>query len=338
MAIATSLQPSSPQSLAEYARECVTRWGNFSLAYSLLQPGLAYFAVEGLGLIAYRKALGIPVVLADPLCAKADAETLIRAFAEACPNAHWTQVSGDTASALRGTGYFVAPLGTEMELDAVSFNLDGKAKADLRHCRNSARRHGLEVSEKEDSPALRNELQQISAPWLGAKTVSRREMSFLARPLAADVEDDVRIFAVAQGGRKIGFILLDPMYAPNQWRIDGYSVAFQRALPRSPNGTLPYAVLYALERLREEGCRRLNLGLMPLHAMERPAEGPGCQLSPSYWALRFFRKFGSGLFNAQSLSFHKSRYRGDEIPVFAASRTPFGVYGHLATLRACRII
>ncbi len=330
-------------SVFEYAHECVSRWGSFSLAYSLLQPGLEYFVVDGLGVIAYRKALGIPVVLADPLCATADAEMLVQEFTETYPNAHWAQVSEDTATILHANGYFITPFGTDMELDIAAFSLAGKSKADLRHYRNSAQRHGLEVWEAADSPQLRSELHAISAPWLTTKPVSRREMTFLARPLAAGVEEDVRIFVVAQGRRKIGFILLDPMCAPpmcapGERRIDGYSVAFQRALPASPDGTLPYAVLYALERLREEGYRRLNLGLMPLNALDGLATAHGCLRTPSYWALQFFGKYGGAVFNSRSLSFHKTRYRGKEIPVFAASRTPIGIYGHVATLRACGIV
>lgn len=318
------------------ALELVRRHGAHTLAYSALQPGMHYFGHPDCGFIAYRRAVGQCAALADPVCAPEDAAALIGAFLGRYPRALFMQVQRRTADLLRGMGYRVTPVGVENSIDLETFSLRGKRKADLRHYRNKAVKGGVVVREEADTVALRRELRPVSDAWLPLKSWWGHELEFLARPYLETPEPDVRVFTGRIDGRVVGFVVLDPFYTVG--RPAGYTVTILRHYPDTPEGTVDYINVCAFEALRAEGCGQVSLGVSPFHRIAALAQRDGHGAWPVYCMFRALDRFGSPIYHFRGLSFHKSRYRAREIPVYTAVRGAVGLLPLFASSRVCRML
>lgn len=314
----------------------VRRYGSHSLAYSLFQPGLEFFGSAKLGYIAFRKRIGIAVTLGDPLCAPEHVPELVRAFLAEHGRAFFAQVTHKTAIIFRHLDLRLTPLGVDTELSVQHFGLQGKPRQDLRHYLNRARAADVRVREVADSPTFRTKARAISKAWMKTKTVRTRELEFLVRPLSHSPEPGVRIFTAAIDGRMIAYVIFDPMY--REGTVEGYVASILRCYPDVPEGTLDTIVLEALAAFRREGIARLSLGVSPLSRLSDIAQVEGRGARPLFWACRaLYRQRWQPILNVRALSFHKSRYRGQEWPVFGASQSPIALWDMVALLRACKI-
>ena len=314
----------------------VQRFGHHSLAYSMLQPGMRYWGSPTTGLAAYRKNLGQYTFLGDPACPPESRDTFLAALLTDFPRALFMQIRENTADSLRNLGHHITPVGVENDIDTATFNLRGRRMADLRHYRNKARAGHVSVKEVPDSVALRRALRPVSDAWLPHKSWIGRELEFLARPFTADPEPGVRIFTGTIDGRLVAFVVLDPLYCDG--RIIGFTVTILRHFRDIPEGTVDYIVLEAIAALATEGIPLLSLGVSPFHRLEALGARHGVG-SPAIFALyQLLRRWGNPIYHFQGLSFHKSRYRAREIPVFTASPGPFGLLPLYASARACRML
>lgn len=316
--------------------EMVRRFGSHSLAYSILQPGMCYWGSQDRGVAAYRKSFGQHTFLGDPLCPPESREALLAELLTTFPNALFMQIGQDTATCLRKLGHRITPVGVENEIDTVAYNLRGKRMADLRHYRNKARAGEVAVVEMRDSKAVRATLRPVSDAWLPQKSWIGRELEFLARPFTADPEPDVRIFTSTIGKRVVAFILLDPIY--HDGTITGYTVTILRHYRAIPEGTVDYAVLHAISTLAAEGVPLLSLGVSPFHRLGALAQAHGVGSPAIYGLYHALHRWGNPIYHFRGLSFHKSRYRAREIPVFTAAPGPVGLWPLYASARACRML
>ena len=314
----------------------VRQFGAHSLAYATLQPGMAYFGDAGRGFIAYRRRLGQYVVLGDPVCPAAEHDGLLRDFLDFAPGALFMQVHRDTAITLAQKGYRKTPVGVENDINTATFALDGRRKRDLRHYRNKARKAGVVVREEEDTPELRRRLLPISEAWLPTKSWFAHELEFLARPFVTQPEPGVRIFTGAIDGETVGFVILDPMYRDEH--VIGYTVDILRHYPDTPEGTCDYINLCIIEQMRDEGIPRVSLGVSPFHRMRDQARAEGHGAWPVYTIFRGLYRWGNPIYHFRGLSFHKSRYRALETPVYTCVRGPIGLLPLYASARACRML
>lgn len=320
----------------EGLHELLRAHGRHSLAYSILQPGMRYWGTPGQAVAAYRKTLGQHTFLGDPLCPPEQLDGFLADLVAAFPNALFMQIREATAAKLRRLGWRITPVGVENEIDTMSFSLRGKRMADLRHYRNKARAGGMVVDEMADSSELRRALQPISDAWLPQRSWIGRELEFLARPFVPGPEPGVRIFAGTRGGRMIAFVILDPMY--DRGETTGYTVTILRHERETPEGAVDSIVLGAIATLSAEGIPLLNLGVSPFHQLEALAAAHGVG-SPAIYALyRGLRRWGNPIYHFRGLSFHKSRYRAREIPVFTATPGPIGLWPLYASARCCRML
>lgn len=310
--------------------------GSHSLAYSALQPGMRYFGDADTGVIAYRMSLGQAIVLGDPIAPPEKKVALLDAFIEAYPRSLHMQIHRDTADQLTRHGYRITPVGVENEIPLDTFTLRGRRKADLRHYRNRAVAGGIVVREEADTPELRAELEPVSDAWLPLKTGHGEELEFLARPYLLRSEPGVRIFTGRIDGAPVGFVIMDPMYRAG--RVIGYTVTILRHLPDSPEGTVDYINLEAMAQFATEGVPMLSLGVSPFHRLPELAAKEGTGALPVYWVYRFLTGWGNWIYHFHGLSFHKSRYRANEIPVYTAVRGPFGLWPLFASARACKML
>lgn len=241
--------------------------GRGCMSYSTLQPEFEYLVDDNMGYIAYftfkhpcLAPRGRKIVLADPIAAPEDWQTLLRKFLARYPDVIFLQVSRQFACVLDDYGLQVNQLGVETELTLKDFTLNGKGRGKLRQWRNTCRREGILVGESDILRMDLAEVQRISQDWLRRK--GGHELRILTRPLVYTHEDDVRYFWATQNEKLVGMAIFDPMYDRN--RVIGYYHNFDRIISNVPHGTGAYCVVEAISRFQLEGVSVLSLGLSPL--------------------------------------------------------------------------
>jgi phosphatidylglycerol lysyltransferase len=299
--------------------------GREALSYATLQAGMEYF-IDDCGYIAYT-TVRHPVfarqpkriALSDPVCAPEDYERIIRNFLSVNPRAVFGCISEPCAEVLRGLGFKVNCLGYEVELPIQTYNTKGNWKEfDLiKRARNEAKREGIVIREENIENVDREQLNAVSARWIGTKKVNDREIWIYARRPVFAYENDVRKFvAYDREGRVAGFAFYDPIYRDG--RVFGYSANILRS-DEQRFGRLPTAMhMEAMEKFRPDGQEVLNLNLSPFMKLEggKFNDDLGCKL--------FFKltaRYGTEIYNFQGLAFHKSKYRGTEKPLYLASNS-----------------
>jgi lysylphosphatidylglycerol synthetase-like protein (DUF2156 family) len=301
--------------------------GREGIAYATLQEGMEYFVADT-GYIAYTRVRhplwarqAKRIVFSDPICADEDLPSLIQRFLARDPRAAFCVISEKCAAVLRLLGFKVNCIGYEPLIPIQTYNTQGNWKElDLiRRARNEARREGITVREEDEAGlGLRQpELRALSARWIASKKISDREIWLYARRPVFDHEEGVRKFvAYDREHRVAGFAFYDPMYRDG--RAFGYSANIVRC-DEQRFGRLATALhMEALDKFRREGAEVLNLLLAPFAKLD-------CGHYNEDWGARLCFKlsarFGSGIYNFKGLSFHKSKYRGVERPLYFASNS-----------------
>jgi len=299
--------------------------GREALAYATLQEGMEYF-VAPTGYIAYttvRHPVLAPkprrITLSDPVCAPEDLPGLVEMFLADNPRAAFGVISEACAEVLRDMGFKINCLGCEPELPIQTYQTKGNWKEldMIKRARNEARREGIIIREEQANTLKKQELAAISAQWIGSKRINDREVWLYARRPVFDHEEDVRKFvAYDNAGKVAGFVFYDPMY--REGRVFGYSANIVRC-DEQRFGRLATAVhMEAMEKFKAEGKEVLNLLLAPFVKLDRG------KYNDDFGAKLFFTlaaRFGNNIYNFQGLSFHKSKYRGVEKPLYVASNS-----------------
>lgn len=305
--------------------------GSFTLAYSLFQPGLKYFHSEH-GLIAYEKRFRCKtIVLADPLAAPEKTGALLDQFLAVHPRPFFCGISHSTAELLSERGFNVNEMGQDVRIHMPSYTLDGPKKQTIRQAWNKFQREEWVVEEWSDGENNAAEVaRQITNEWRATRTVSDAEMRFLTRPIVYEPEQDVRKFFVKnKAGFVVAFYFFDPIYEDG--KVVGYSTSFKRRLPEAMTGMEEAINVWAIKKFAAEGKTWLHLGLIPLYRVE---EQPAFKHS---WVIRSdmisAKKYADGVyFNLGGQADFKHRFRGEEVPMYVATRRQLdvlGVYGVL---------
>ena len=301
--------------------------GREGIAYATLQAGMEYFIGET-GYIAYTRVQHPlfarqpkRIAFSDPICAPGDLPTLLRSFLARDGRAAFCVISEECAEVLRPMGFKVNCIGSEPLLPIQTYNTKGNWKElDLiKRARNEARREGIKIRE-EDGASLNHhqrELKALSAKWISSKKINDREIWLYARRPIFDREEGVRKFvAYDKEGRMAGFVFYDPMYRDGQ--VFGYSANIVRC-DEQRFGRLATAIhMEAMEKFKAEGKETLNLLLAPFANLD------GGNFNDAWGAKLFFKlsaRFGNHIYNFKGLSFHKSKYRGLERPLYYASNS-----------------
>jgi lysylphosphatidylglycerol synthetase-like protein (DUF2156 family) len=229
-------------------------------------------------------------------------------------------VSEECAAVLRQLGFKINCVGYEPELPIQTYNTRGNWKElDLvKRARNEAKREGIVIREERIEAVNGEQLAAVSARWLQNKKVNDREIWIYARRPVFEYEEDVRKFiALDKNGQVAGFVFYDPMYRDGQ--IFGYSANIVRC-DEERFGKLATAIhMEAIEVFRREGREVLNLCLAPFAKLEMGTHNDDRGVKALF---SLSRRFGNSIYNFEGLSFHKSKYRGAEKPLyFASNRT-----------------
>lgn len=309
------------QLLSPYIRH----YGREAISYATLQQGMEYFINE-LGYVAFvtvKHPVLSPkpkrIVLCDPVCAVKDYEQFLQSFINDNPNVAFGVISETCAEVLRKLGFRANCIGCETELPIQTYNTNGNWKElDLiKRARNEIRRKGITIEEVDISTVNPSELEAVSANWLKQKKISDREIWIYARRPVFSHEQDMRKFVARDAqGKVAGFVFYDPIYR------DGKVVGYSANTPRTDEGKylhLTTAIhMTAIEVFRKEGAEVLNLCLSPFVKLD-VGKFNDDKLFRSF--LELTARFGEGIYNFRGLSFHKSKYRGTEKPIYFASRS-----------------
>jgi len=305
--------------------------GRHTLSYSLFQPGLDHF-VSPHGLIAHEQQLRRRLVLGDPLASDSDTPAVLDAFLETHKDPFFCAITRHTAQHLSQRGFLVNELGRDTRIHIPSYSLDGKDKTKLRQAYKKFLNSGYSVQEVSlVDGAPQSAMEHITQKWRSGKAVSTREVRFLTRPIVYSHEMDVRKFMVLNPAQEmVGLYFFDPLY--DQGKVTGYSLAFKRKLPATLTGLEEAVTVWAIQTFQAEGRQWLNLGMTPLYKIE-DTEFPHSK--SLHHALKAVLKYGDGLiYNFSGHSDFKHRYRGDEFPVYVATRHEWNIRSVLSMIKA----
>ncbi|HEX8742773.1 MAG TPA: DUF2156 domain-containing protein [Thermoleophilaceae bacterium] len=231
------------------------------------------------GLVAYRPAGRRHVVqLFGPIAAPDQRAELMRAFRG------WARSEGRRITALQLTheegpafvddGFSVNQLGSSYSIDIESFSLRGTRFMKLRNKLSRSRRLGVVVDELDPAqasePAVARELADIDATWLRAQGRLAKEMTFLVGERAGRGAPFRRVAVARHEGRITAYVTFSPCFGSRP----GWLCDLTRRRPGSPPGVIELIVHTMVERLKDEDCRWLHLGMTPFAGLSPEHELP----------------------------------------------------------------
>ncbi|MCO6388968.1 phosphatidylglycerol lysyltransferase domain-containing protein [Aliihoeflea sp. 40Bstr573] len=308
--------PEAPLSEAERL-ELVSRYGDFSLAYSAaVQKGLCHFG-DAHGYIAHSAKMGSLIALGDPVCATQDRARLLDAFVDAARTPVFAEICRATAQHLAGRGYKVAMMGIDSALDLQTYDFSGKRKETVRYSERWLEKKGYRLAEAEEVEGADAMIRDLSERWRASRIVKKREMEFLNRPLPEAGGPMMRRFVLIEPDGRVGCLLyFDPICRDGA--VIGYLTAFKRKLPDTTSHAEIGLTKRAADIFKAEGKEVLMLGLSPL-----------CDVEPSGFAesaafrTMLQRLYRSGavnrkVFNLAGHAAFKRRFHGREEPRYLA--------------------
>jgi len=320
----------TPEERFDYLKQ----FGSHCMAYSTLQPGMQYFDLPGVGYLAYMTHGRTRFVLGEPICAGTDRQHLIGEALQEHSETCFVQIQEQTANILHGEFRFYATQGgIESSLDLRNWKATGNRKQILRRALNQAHEKGIGISEPSEGSLTTEDLARASTKWLRTRKVSHRQLAFLSRPLVTANEPFVRTFVARLQNDINGFIRFDPVFS--RGAVVGYCPNISRASKLFRQG-LHYAVmLVAIAQFRKEDVRCMHLGLSPLSRRVVAQVYPNPILE---FLLRAIYRCGNRLYNFRGIEFTKSRFFGQETPVYLAQRRRFPLKELLAVFRLSHVI
>jgi lysyl-tRNA synthetase, class II len=240
------------------ARALVDAYGTDSLSFFALRRDKSYlFSPSRRAFLAYRVVAGTALVSGDPVGDEEELDALLEELRRIARAHGWrVAVVGASAEQLdryRALGMRAIPMGEEAVLRPAEFSLEGRP---IRKVRQSVTRltkagYRLRVVAAEDAePALRAELDAVSAVWRGNAPERGFSMAI------DDLYVEGTVFAVAEdeAGRVGGFLHLAPSPAGGGW-----SLSTMRRRPHAPNGLTEFLIAETLAWGREQGASEVSL-------------------------------------------------------------------------------
>ncbi len=276
----------------------VRYYGAHTLAFfGLSSENLHFLAPCGEGLVNYRLANNVAVVLGDPVCAPEAFEQVTRSFLDFCALRNWSaafyQVYPDFLDTYRDLKLKIFKMGEEAVLDPQTFTVNGSALANVRTSCRRAEREGVTIHwyEGDLPPEVRQQIEDLSSAWLESKAgknasetgfstgrldelndaTARAELLATIPPLSNGAYQSVPRFvtavAMTGSGQPCAFTTFTPVYdSPTidkpespKW---GWTLDMMRRLPDAPPGVMELLLVRAIERFRTRGAHILSLGLV----------------------------------------------------------------------------
>jgi phosphatidylglycerol lysyltransferase len=311
------------------------QFGSFSIAYSLaVQPRIERFGDER-GFIAFGRRGGVTFVLGDPMASESDRETLLDDFLKRFRSPSFVSVQRSTAELLQTRGFFVNEMGVDTRVDLNTFHFNGKKREWLRYADNWVTRRGFVIREF-SFETDRDQVERVSESWRATRTVRKKEVRFLNRPIVMQDEPNVRRFGLFDDqGTLSAFVIFDPLFHGGQ--LIGYVTCIKRRTPDC-NGYAESAILKrAIEVFQHENIPSLWLGLSPLANLvdvEFRANRLMHRICNYYYNAGWFNRW---FYNFRGHSEFKRRFGGEEHRVYYASRVRINTYRFLNFASLCGV-
>lgn len=254
------------------------RHGDHSSAFLVLNQQTLHFRAKGLdGFVAYRPSGRRHVIQLFGAFAAAEQRMALQRAFDAWAREHnrrvtVVQLTRADAKSYAGEGFVVNQLGSSYSIDLERFTLRGTKFFKLRNKLKRAARLGVTVEELSPAdlalPGSQADLASIDAPWLRAKGRHVKELTFMIGERGGRGAAHRRVFLARHDGRPTAYVTYSPCFGSRP----GWLYDLTRRHPDSPPGTVELIFSTALERMREQQCRWVHLGLTPLVGLDRVHE------------------------------------------------------------------
>ena len=299
--------------------EDIKKFGIQSLSYSALQDGIREFRNPAFeGFIPYISAWGIDYVLSDPITPQEDFKAATLLFLNHSKDAVFCQISDTYAQRLTALNLTINGLGVEHVVNLDEFEVTWKKRKRLKSYLSSLSKQDFYVFENH---ATLNEVNKINEEWLKIKNKGR-ELRFMARPFVSLSEEDVRCFYLIKDKKILGFCSFDPIYSHHKdQKISSYGLQHLRVCQQAPSGAQDFLLLNAISQFKDEGFKRISLGISPLYQREND------HFNHSRFAEGIFSFLyrTSLLYNYRSMGEHKEQYKVQKNQTYLATKSNFSL-------------
>jgi phosphatidylglycerol lysyltransferase len=228
-----------------------------------------FFSDSGRSFVAFRVGNNFAVVLGDPSGPTEEFPGLIQKFSEYCRLNDWRlafhQATPEVLDIYRQQGFRRFKVGDDAIVDLNAFNLEGRARKDIRTKFNQFEKTGIHVV-RYDTPIPSNVLQQlreVSDEWL--RIPGRRERGFTLGLFDPDyVRSTTVIAALDEENRILAFVNLVPSYKKGETTAD-----LMRRRTDAPNGIMDYLFGKLFLELKNDGYHRFNMGMVPMAGFQQ---------------------------------------------------------------------
>lgn len=250
--------------------DIVARWGRCLSQLAFTGDKRFHFGPGRTAFLMYQVEGRSWVVMGDPVGDPADFRELVGSFLQEVDRHGgrpvFYNVLTDFADLYRDCGLSLAKLGEEALVPLTDFTLTGKARLNLRNCRNKSRKLGLSVDvvAPEDVEPLLPALREVSQAWLAHRNGKEKRFS-----LGAFDEKYVRRFPLIvarQEGRIIAFATLWIGGEGREVQVD-----LMRRLPDGPRSVMTFLFVECILWAQENGFASFNLGMAPLSGLQTDA-------------------------------------------------------------------
>lgn len=322
----TGAQPAAPApgpggGNSAAARHLVLRYGHNTMAYQILNPGIAHwFAPGGDAVVGYVAAQGYRVVAGAPICATERLAAVAAAFEAATDQAGqrvcYFGAQDDLLLLLDSTRPLAGLLlGAQPVWRPQHWRQRLAGKASLRAQLARARNKQVTVrawpaAYATDHPGL----WQCLGEWLDHRHLP--PLHFLVEPATLGHLADRLLLVAERQGQIVGFLVASPIPRRNGWLIEQIIRRSQ-----APNGTTELLLDGAMHHLAAVGADYVTLGLAPLSRRAGITQTPQPPLIRTL--LDMLRQYGQHFYNFDGLDAYKAKFLPEWWePVYLLAREP----------------
>lgn len=319
------------------AVDVLRRHSQHSSAFIALNDETELFRTPGLdGLVAYRPAGRRHVVHAfGPFAAPGEKAALLDAFSDwsASQRRRVTgiQVLREDVDLYASRGFSLEQFGSSYSIDLDEYTLRGGRFMRTRNKISRARRLGVTVEEAGPEDPVLSELDRIDRDWLKGKGRHATELAFLVGQRGGRGGAFRRTFVARHEGRAVAYVTYSPVFGEQE----GWLYDLTRRESGAPPGTIELIFSTAADRLREEGCRWLHLGMTPFMGLSDEHVVPGASVGWMRALIRQLGERGQAIYPARTQEAFKLKWAPGVIePEYVAfqGRLPLGAAVQLLRL------
>jgi phosphatidylglycerol lysyltransferase len=178
-------------------------------------------------------------------------------------------------------------IGQEAIINLDNFSLEGGKMKSIRNAINKIESSGCQL--KIYTPPLKSglvqKLKQVSDEWL--TTMERKEMIFSQGLFHPTLIKENTVFTVENNEEKVvAFANIVPDKFPNEGTYD-----LIRKSNDAPNGVMDYLLVNIFKYLKDNGFKRVNLGLAPMSGLDKAGNIPERTIKFAYENFRQFEHY-----------------------------------------------